>query len=162
MESVELQAAAGELLSLAGKILKTARYDTEQRLAACNVGISALQYGILSKLNGKNYTLSELSGLMSREPATLLPAVDALEAHQLLERGQDVRDRRRTPLAITRRGLAVLQQVPPVAENGLLMNALKEMGDQKVEQLLALLQQVALLVAPDPKEALESHKDEAG
>ena len=158
MESVELQAAAGQLRSFSVKILKAARHDTEQRLAACNVGISALQYGILSKLNGKNCTLSELSGLMSREPATLLPAVDALERRQLLERGQDSKDRRRTPLMITGSGLAVLQQVPLVGENNLLLKALKELGDQKVEQLLALLKQVALLVAPEPKEALETHK----
>lgn len=149
MDTAELQTAAGELRSLTGRILKAARHDTEQRLNASKVGISPLQHGILRILNDKNCTLSELSCLMARQPTTLLPAVDTLEARGLLQRGQDPKDRRRSPLAITGQGLAVLERVPPVSENDLLLNALKELGDQKVEQLLALLREVAQQVSQD-------------
>jgi DNA-binding MarR family transcriptional regulator len=149
METAELQTAASELRSLTGRILKAARQDTEQRLIASKVGITALQYGILQILNGKNCTLSELSGLMGREPATLLPAVDTLETRGMLQRGQDPKDRRRTPLTITGQGMALLERVPQVGENDLLLNALKGLGDQKVEQLISLLREVTLQVAQD-------------
>ena len=152
---------------MTGRILKAARHDTEQRLIASKVGISALQYGILHILNDKNCTLSELSGLMEREPATLLPAVDTLEAKVMLQRGQDPKDRRRTPLTITEQGMAVLERVPQVGENDLLLNALKGLGDQKVEQLISLLREVALQVAKDKnkiglKDQLETPKTRTG
>jgi DNA-binding MarR family transcriptional regulator len=155
MKNDELQTAAGELHLLAGRILKAARRDTEQRLLASKVGISALQYGILHILNDKNCTLSELSSLMGREPATLLPAVDALESKAMLQRGHDPKDRRRTPLAITTEGMAVLERVPHVGENDLLLNALKELGDKKVEQLISTLREVALQ-AEQRKEKIKS------
>jgi DNA-binding MarR family transcriptional regulator len=167
MDIAELQLAAGDLRSLTGKILKAARHDTEQRLVASKVGISALQYGILHILSDKNCTLSELSGLMGREPATLLPAVDTLETKGMLQRGQDPKDRRRTPLTITGQGMAVLERVPQVGENDLILNALKGLGDQKVEQLMSLLREVALQVAQDKnkiglKAHLETQKTRAG
>jgi DNA-binding MarR family transcriptional regulator len=167
METDELQIAAGELRSLTGRILKEARHDIEQRLIASEVGISALQYGILHLLNDKNYALSELSGLMGREPATLVPAVDTLETKGMLQRGQDPKDRRRNPLTITMQGLAVLKRVTQVGENDLLLNALKGLGDQKVEQLISLLREVALQVAQDTnqiglKDHLETQKTRPG
>jgi DNA-binding MarR family transcriptional regulator len=152
MKNDELQTAAGELHLLAGRILKAARRDTEQRLLASKVGISALQYGILHILNDKNCTLSSLMG---REPATLLPAVDALESKAMLQRGHDPKDRRRTPLAITTEGMAVLERVPHVGKNDLLLNALKELGDKKVEQLISTLREVALQ-AEQRKEKIKS------
>ncbi len=147
--TIELQKAAGELRSFSGMILKAARQDTEKRLVAGKVGIGALQYGVLNVLSGKNCTLSELSGLMGREPSTLLPAVDALETQGMLLRGRDPKDRRRNPLTITGQGMAVLERVPQVGKDDLLLVALKGLGDQKVDQLISLLQEVAMHVTQD-------------
>jgi DNA-binding MarR family transcriptional regulator len=102
-----------------------------------------LQFGILQILEDKNCTLSELSTLMGRESATLLPAVDTLEIKCMLQRCQDPKDRRRTPLTITEQGAAVLERVPQVGENDLLLNALQGLGNEKVEQLISLLREVA-------------------
>ncbi|MGD0752417.1 MAG: MarR family transcriptional regulator [Anaerolineales bacterium] len=143
MESPNIQSVAEELRSLTEKILKAARHDIEQRLAASKVGITALQFGILQILEDKNCTLSELSTLMGRESATLLPAVDTLEIKCMLQRCQDPKDRRRTPLTITEQGAAVLERVPQVGENDLLLNALQGLGNEKVEQLISLLREVA-------------------
>ncbi len=142
METLKVQSIAGELRSLTGRILKAARQDTEQRLTASNAGITVLQYGILQVLQNKNCTLSELSIQMGRESATLLPAVDALENKCMLLRCQDPRDRRRTPLKITPQGISVLERVPQVGENDLLLNALQGLGDEKVDQLISLLREV--------------------
>jgi DNA-binding MarR family transcriptional regulator len=149
MKNDELQTAAGELRLLTGRILKAARQDTERRLHAGKVDISALQYGILHILDGKNCTLSELSSLMGREPATLLPAVDTLETKDMLQRGRDPNDRRRSPLMITRQGKAVLERVPQVGENDLLLKALNGLGDQKVKQLISLLGEVSRQATQD-------------
>jgi len=149
MEAHNIQSVAGELCSLTGKILKAARHVTEQRLAASRVGITALQYGILQILEDKNCTLSELSNLMGREPPTLLPAVDTLETKCLLQRCQDPKDRRRTPLMITKKGAAVLDCVSRVGENDLLLNALQGLGNEKIEQLITLLREVTQQVAQD-------------
>jgi len=167
METAELQTAAGELRSLIGRILKVARHETEQRLIASKVGISALQYGILHILKDKNCTLSELSGMMGREPATLVPAVDALENKGMLQRGQDPNDRRRNPLTITGQGMAVLERVSQAGENNLLLNALKGMGDQQAKQLIFLLREVTLQVVQDKNQInlegyLETRKTRAG
>lgn len=143
MRTSDLQSSAGELRSLTGKILKAARHDTEKRLTASNAGITPMQYGILQILQNKNYTLSELSNLMGRESATLLPAVDTLETKCMLQRCQDPRDRRRTPLAITPQGMSVLKRVPEVGDNDLLLNALQVLGSEKVEQLIFLLREVS-------------------
>jgi DNA-binding MarR family transcriptional regulator len=142
METPNLQSVAGELRSLTGKILKAARHDTEKRLAASKVGITPMQFSILQILGEKNCTLSELSNWMGREPATLLPAVDTLENKCMLQRCQDPKDRRRTPLTITPQGMSVLERVPRVGENDLLLNALQGIGSEKVEQLISLLREV--------------------
>ena len=159
METSKLQTAATELRSLTGRILKAARHDTEQRLTASKVGIGALQYGILHILNDKNFTLSELSSLMGREPATLVPAVDILETKGLLQRGQDPKDRRRTPLTITTQGMAVLERVSKVEENNMLLNALKGMGGWKVEELISLLREVVQVVQDKNQIGLKDHPE---
>jgi DNA-binding MarR family transcriptional regulator len=87
--------------------------------------------------------------MMHREPATLVPVVDALEDKGLVKRGKDAKDRRRTPLTITETGTAVLDRVPLVDENDVIVNALKELGDQKVQRLLTLLRELATQVSKD-------------
>jgi DNA-binding MarR family transcriptional regulator len=149
MENVDLQTAAIELRSLTGRILRAARQDTEQQMVACKVDISSLQYGILRILKDKKFTLSELSGLIGREPATLVPAVDALESKGMLQRGHDPKDRRRTPLTISPQGLEVLERVSQMGENKLLVNVLQRMGDRKASHLITLLREVALQVEQD-------------
>jgi DNA-binding MarR family transcriptional regulator len=65
----------------------------------------------------------------------------------MLQRCQDPKDRRRTPLTITDQGAAVLERVPRVGENGLLLNALQGLGNEKLEQLLSLLREVTQQLA---------------
>jgi DNA-binding MarR family transcriptional regulator len=149
MKSSEWHVAARELRILIERIAKVSRRDTERRLSASAAGISGLQYGILRILSDHDFNLSELSHRMQREPATLVPVVDALEDKGLVRRGQDPKDRRRTPLTITENGTAVLDRVPLVDENDLLVDALKGLGDSKVQRLLTLLRELATEVSKD-------------
>jgi DNA-binding MarR family transcriptional regulator len=150
MKGRDAQADAHEIRSLAGMVVKAARRDMERRLGEAGVGISGLQYGVLLILSERGHTLSELSRLMAREPATLLPAVDTLERKRLVKRGRDPKDRRRTPVLITASGKSVLKRVPPVGSHDLLPKALRELGEENTSQLLALLREVTLLL-PDGK-----------
>jgi DNA-binding MarR family transcriptional regulator len=146
MKGRDIQEAASEIRVLAGMVVKAARRDMERRLAEAGVEISGLQYGVLLVLNERGHTLSELSRLMAREPATLLPAVDTLDKEGLVKRGRDSRDRRRTPLLITSLGKSVLKRVPPVSAHDLLPKALKELGEENASKLLSLLREVTLLL----------------
>ena len=107
-----LHALAHEVRILVSIVTKLANRDVEQRMQASGANISGLQHGMLRLLREHPYTSSELSRKMMLTPATLVPAVDALERHGLIDRGRDPNDRRRTPLLLTERALELLKRVP--------------------------------------------------
>lgn len=149
----ELHLTALELRILAGIVAKIAGRALEQRLHEQGIAISGLQYGLMRLLVRQQHTISELSRTMLLTPATLVPAVDTLERHGLVVRGHDPADRRRTPLALTERGAAVLARVPAVHADDLLVQALAALGPAKCEQLLALLREL-LGALPDSHESV--------
>lgn len=141
MESDDLQRATLEIRILASVIAKLAKRDLEQRL---NVhGIGALPYTIMRLLSYQDHTISELSRKMVLKSATLVPAVDALERAGLVKRGQDSKDRRRTPLSLTERGIEMLRLLPAVDSSDIVLNSLNAMGDEKRHRLLTLLRELA-------------------
>jgi DNA-binding MarR family transcriptional regulator len=97
-------------------------------------------------------TLSELSRHMELTPATLVPVIDALQRERLLERNRDPKDRRRTLLSLTKRGLEMLDQIPRIDHHNAFVDGLKKMGPEKSEQLGLLLRELAdCMVASDEK-----------
>jgi DNA-binding MarR family transcriptional regulator len=138
----ELHIAAHEVRILAGILTKVATRDLEQRLSALGITLSSLQHGVLQLLRRHPYTSSELSRKMMVTPATLVPAVDVLERHGLVERSHDPHDRRRTPLVLTEHGIDLLKRVPFIDEDDTLVNSLAGMGKQKREQLVCLLREL--------------------
>lgn len=131
-----------ETYILATIITKHARQDVEQRLADQETGIGPMQFGMLRLLRHGPQTISELSQIMLLSPATLVPAVDALEQAGLVERTKDPRDRRRTPLMLTTSGAALLAQVPPVTTQDALTQALVTLDEEQRQQLLTLLRAI--------------------
>lgn len=150
-----LHAAAHEIRILASILTKIATRDMEQRMHASGVTISGLQHGLLHLLRNHPYTSSELSRKMKLTPATLVPAVDALERHGLVERGKDPADRRRTPLVVTCAGRALLEQVPIVAKDDALVNSLASMDEQKQQHLLDTLRELVTMLVDDPAHVQE-------
>ncbi|MEM8529862.1 MAG: MarR family transcriptional regulator [Chloroflexota bacterium] len=131
-----------EVYVLSAIITKHARQNIEQRLADQGVRIGPMQFGMLRLLRHGPQTISELSQTMLLSPATLVPAVDALEQAGLVERTKDPRDRRRTPLMLTESGTALLLQVPPVTVQDALTQALVLLDEDQHQQLLTLLRTV--------------------
>lgn len=116
----------------------------EEQIAAANLGINGLQYGILRALSEQSFTLSELSKKFMLDPSTLVPVVDTLESKGYILRGKDPADRRRTPLFTTDQGKAVLNRVPFSPENDMLYRCMNELGEAKANALLAQLREVIL------------------
>jgi DNA-binding MarR family transcriptional regulator len=116
--------------------------NLEEQIAAANLGINGLQYGILRALSFHSFTLSELSRKFALDPSTLVPVVDALERKGYVMRGKDPADRRRAPLSTTDEGKAILNNIPFSPENDMLYQCMNELGDDKARALLVLLREV--------------------
>lgn len=112
--------------------------DIEQRASAAWPNASALQVAVLRHLDMQARTMSELSARLMTTTSTLVGAVDKLEAEGLIARTADPSDRRRTPLALTPKGRAVLTRIRP-DDYATLSRSLEAMGLAKAEKLRKLL-----------------------
>lgn len=151
MKNDELYAIALEIRILGSIVSKFIRQDLEQHLQASGARVGALPYGVMHILRHEEMTLTELSRKMSLEPATLVPVIDALESNGLVKRGQDPRDRRRTPLTLTDSGIELLERVPSVSPDSILVKSLKRMGPEKSRQFIALLRELTVSLTDDEK-----------
>lgn len=143
MKHQEFISAATEVRILLGMLTKMSRQELQDHLDNCGVGISALHHGVMRLLNHHPYTIKELSKHMLVEPASLVPVVDELERKTYLLRTTDPQDRRRTPLVLTEEGQQMLSNLPPMPSTGPFMRTLEGMGDDKLQQLLSLLRELA-------------------
>lgn len=155
MSAAELPEAAAEIRILAAILTKTATRELEQRLHAAGVEVGGLQYGVLRVLQRGEQTISELSRRMRLDPSTLVPVVDALERKGLARRGQDPRDRRRMPIALTASGADLLARVPFLAAADSLVASLRQLGPAGQAQLLSLLREL-IRGLPDGAEIVQT------
>jgi DNA-binding MarR family transcriptional regulator len=148
-------AAVAEIRILTAVLTKRSRQALEKRLDAYCAGVSGLQFRILRALSSEEQTISGLSRRFMRSPSTLVPAIDALEQRGLVRRGQDPKDRRRTPLSLTAIGASLLDEVPFLDDGDPLVRALEATGDEHALQLLSLLREVVANL-PDGESILSS------
>jgi DNA-binding MarR family transcriptional regulator len=146
---LEHHAMAIQIRILLNMGAKLATRDLEQRLLAQGLPITSLQHGMLRLLKRQQYTISELSRRMTLTPATLVPAVDALERQSLVTRGHDPSDRRRTPLQLTEAGADILARVPPVDDTDTVVSSLRLLSPEDQQQLLVLLRKLIGAMAQD-------------
>ncbi len=143
-------------------VTKLTMRDLEQRVNAAIPGSSLLQYGVMRILWREECTLSEISAKMMLTPSTLVPVVDKLEREGLVVRGKDPSDRRRTPLMLTDKAIAVLESIPTSHPNDAIVKAVSSMGDTKAKQLHKLLHELITHLSPDRDvitERLANHPD---
>lgn len=149
MDEAHIQAL--EVRALSGILTKLAAQDLERRLQARRLDVSALQFGVLRRLERKTATISELSTSMHLAPATLVPVVDALEQKGLIRRITDTDDRRRKSLAVTPPGEAIIAQMPDIVRDDQVAGALTAIGHEDAGKLIDLLGQVVTLLSADPE-----------
>jgi DNA-binding MarR family transcriptional regulator len=143
MDIAELQRITAEIRMLFRIVMKMSAREFNQHLAANDVDINGLQYGVIRALHHHHFTLSELSKMFILDPSTLVPVVDTLERKGLVERARDPNDRRRIPLHLTEQGVNLLKNVSLFAEDSLLGKSLTQLGEAKTLQLLELLRELA-------------------
>ncbi len=160
--AVKANKLAIEIRILNSIVTKLIMRDLEQRIADVLPGVSMLQYGVLRLLQREKLTLSELSAKMMLTPSTLVPAVDKLERQQLVVRGKDPSDRRRTPLQLTDEARSVLNTIPPAHPSDAFVQAIDQLGEAKAMQLHALLREMLHNLMPDRdlyEEIIRNHPD---
>src|SRR5689334_14835864 len=143
MKKQELCAAAAELRILMSMMTKMARQDMQQHLNTCGVKLGTLDHGVMRLLQHQHFTIKDLSKHMRLEPASLVPVIDDLEHRQLVWRGIDPNDRRRTPLHLTEEGERLLASIPVMPMQSAYYKTLETMGAEKIEMLLALMRELA-------------------
>ena len=74
----------------------------------------------------------------------MVPAVDALEKAGLLHRQSDTKDRRKTLLVITSKGLELLKKIPFDDKKDALNTSFNKLTRAKQKQLLSLLQELTI------------------
>ena len=153
---------AVEIRILNSFITKLTMRDMEQRINEALPGVSMLQFGMLHMLAHEPLTLSEMSAKMMLTPSTLVPAVDKLEREELVVRGKDPHDRRRTPLQLTDKARDALVCIPPAHQQDALVQAIHHLGQSKALQLHKLLREMLQHLAPDRdlyEEIIRNHPD---
>lgn len=113
-----------------------------QHLMTYGNGVSPLQFGMMCMLSTGRMTLSELSRKLQLDPSTLVPSINSLEQRGLITRVRDPNDRRRQPLELTEDGDKLLRSVPRQADNDPLKESLKNMGEEKRQQLITLMREL--------------------
>lgn len=152
MDTPELQDLAREIRVTMAILTKMSHQSIEQRLNEHDIGVNGLQFGILQMLHFQPYTISELSRKFMLDPSTLVPVIDALEKKGFVRRGKDPNDRRRVPVSLTEQGIHLVGRCPR-DENGMLVRALEQLGDEKARLLLGLLRELMRQV-PDGENIL--------
>jgi DNA-binding MarR family transcriptional regulator len=127
---------------LSGMTLKLKKQDFEKRLQKKKIDINPPALIVLRLVRSRMGTISEVSKQMILAPATIVPIIDLLEKKGLVTRGPDASDRRKNILSITSKGLLILDAVPIISNEDLIVKSLLKMGEQKSEQLVARLEEL--------------------
>jgi DNA-binding MarR family transcriptional regulator len=134
------QPRKNSLKNLLYTLVRQAKADIEARFAAARVGVTPLQYGVLCAARNGKVTLNEMARTFVMRPPSLVPAVNFLERGGLIRRTGDARDRRKTILTITKKGLQLIKSVQLDDGKEGLSVAFKKLSAPKQKQLLILLQ----------------------
>jgi len=134
---------ADEIRALCSVITKIARADLQARLESHDLGISAIEHGVLRHLSHGVTSMAEISRLMGAAPSTLVYVVDSLVKKNLLRRGKDPKDRRREPLRLKKKGADLFTGIPKMDASSVLVKSLENMPEPRRGELLLLLHEFA-------------------
>ncbi len=149
MDTDEISTTAAHIRLFSVIISKLARQELEQRMEAAGIKLKAAQYWVLRLLRVREHTLADLSRKLGLDPSTLVSVVDSLESKGLIQRVQDLRDRRRTPIKLTSAGADLLGQISQLDDESALVKSLQLMGEEQSQQLLNLLSQFVMHLSDD-------------
>ncbi|MDL1901619.1 MarR family transcriptional regulator [Anaerolineae bacterium CFX9] len=146
-------AIAAEIRLIAGLILKLNHRAIEARLSESVHEVTPVQFLLLHALSTRSYTMRDLSKRFMVDPSTLVPIISALERKGLIQRERDPSDRRRYPLQLTEHAVALMHELGALINDDVLTRSLTQLGDQKAQQLLSLLNEL-IRAMPEGETAL--------
>lgn len=112
----------------------------DQKLRALDTSVA--QWKVLSALsNGRAESAADLARLFGADTGALTRLLDRMESAELLARRPHPHDRRQHQLALTRRGQALMKQVPPLIVDDL-NTRLAAFTPAEVGQLKTLLRKL--------------------
>jgi DNA-binding MarR family transcriptional regulator len=126
---------------LVTRLFKFVKFDLEHRMTRSNIKLTLFQYGALQLISRGHTTINEMARIMVVKPPSLVSAIDLLEKEKLVQRKVDPKDRRKTPLYITKRGADLLQKIPHISESDAIVKGIKKMG-KRSEILFELLDEL--------------------
>ncbi len=145
-----------QIRMLIGALHRAIVRNMEEVLAAHNVPISHLQFGLMMSLRHQAQTLSELSRMFGLDPSTLVPTVESLVKKGFVQRGVDPMDRRRSPISVTAEGTRLIEEITAklsAPHDDILATCLQGIGDENASRLADLLSQL-LIAMPDGESIL--------
>ncbi|MFC7441667.1 MarR family winged helix-turn-helix transcriptional regulator [Laceyella putida] len=120
-------------------LIRLSKALLEQQLTRYGVAITARQFTILVQLDKKPLTIKQLGEVFSIEPPSLIPIIDTLERHELVNRVQDKQDRRKKNVELTDKGAQLIQHMHQHIDQNPIAIAFATMGAAKSRQLNELL-----------------------
>ncbi len=159
MGKQKLSPVAFEIKMLCALFMRSVKKDIGRQLKTYRLHINPLGFGVLNIVRHNEWTLSELSKETMLTPATLVPVIQTLEKKGFIERRLDSRDRRRSPLYLTRQGEKMLAKIFSIDERDIVVRKLKELGGHDAGELRRILRKLIGLFIGEKKlkEILESH-----
>jgi DNA-binding MarR family transcriptional regulator len=131
-----------------GFVVSSVGYAVGKRFRAtlAPLGLEPREFGLLRAVGAAEGQSQQAIGeRLQIPPSRMVAFVDGLEERSLLERRQNPQDRRTRALYLTAEGRELLERAFALAL-GLERDLCAELSDSEREQLLALLQRVALRV----------------
>jgi DNA-binding MarR family transcriptional regulator len=153
---------ADQIRALCSVITKIARADLESRLKNNDLGISAIEHGVLRHLSHGVTSMAEISRLMGVAPSTLVYVVDGLVKRKLVRRGKDPKDRRREPLLLERKGADLFASFPKMDANSVLVRCLEGMAKSRRREFLDSLNEFVKGLKDSERLYLRSESEVAG
>ena len=132
-------ASADTMRMFSTTIMKVSRQELMQHLNEAGIDLPLHQFGVLHCMKGQTLTLTEVSHKMGLDPSTLAPVIESLVRRGCVQRNRDPQDRRRVPLTLTHAGSELLTQGTCLNERSLLAKGLAQIGEEKSQQLVSLL-----------------------
>jgi DNA-binding MarR family transcriptional regulator len=149
-----------------GFVVSSVGYAVAKRFRAtlAPLGLEPREFALLRAVGAaEGHSQQAIGERLQIPPSRMVAFVDGLEERSLLERRQNPHDRRTRALYLTSDGRELLERAFTLAA-GLERDLCAELGDPEREQLLELLQRVALRVGlvtgPDSTHAHSALRDE--
>ncbi len=139
MEQQSIVQNAVEIHGLSSLVLKFFNDGMEKRIKEQGLGIKSFHFGIIRMLYMGALTISELSSRLGMDPSSLVRMIDSLEEKELVKRGTDPDDRRRNPIHLTEKGRKLIEDVPVLADEDPMFEALHSLDPEEIRDLKTLL-----------------------